>query len=165
VSPADSPLVGQSKAAPGIGARPYRVTTPSGPSRPTTPTDNSVGMTKAYNIDCGNGRRLDPYQGADRGLRPGSALHVPASPTGRLVERPGPTYQRTPGVGTKDKDEPWGQPVIHGQPLPPRGLQSPLLWQQGTTILPVRPHERTGQNIIMIWPESPPSRRSSRARC
>jgi hypothetical protein len=150
---------------PGTSSHPYRATTSSGSSRPTTPTDNSVGMTKAHILDCGNGQRLGPYQGTDRGLQLGFALCVPASPTGRLVERPGLAYQRALGVGTKDKDEPWGQPVVHGQPLPPRGLQSPLLWQQGVTILPARPHERTGRNVIMIWPERPPSRWSGRGGC
>jgi hypothetical protein len=44
-------------------------------------------------------------------------LRKPASPTGRLVEKPGPAYQQAPRVGTKDKDEPRGQPVVHSQPL------------------------------------------------
>jgi hypothetical protein len=94
-------------------------------------------------------------EGRDRRLRLGYALHVPASPTDRLVGRPGPAYQQALGVGAKDKDEPWGQPIVCGQPLPPRGLQSPLLWQQGTTILLARPRERIGRNIIMIQPDRP----------
>ncbi|PUZ75407.1 hypothetical protein GQ55_1G165400 [Panicum hallii var. hallii] len=53
-------------------------------------------MTKAYILDCGNGQRPGPYQGSDRGLQLGSALHMLASPTGRLVGRPGPAYQRVP---------------------------------------------------------------------
>jgi hypothetical protein len=45
--------------------------------------------------------------------------------------------------------------VKHGQPIPPQGLQSPLLWQQGTTILPVHPREGTGRNIIMNGRNAP----------
>jgi hypothetical protein len=64
-SPAGPPLVDQSKTAFGISTRPYRETTPSGPSRPIIPTDNSVGMTESHILDCGNSRRLGPYQGTD----------------------------------------------------------------------------------------------------
>jgi hypothetical protein len=35
------------------------------------------------------------------------------------------------------------------------GSHSPLLWQQATTILPTRPQEGTGRNIIMIRPAHP----------
>jgi hypothetical protein len=113
-------------------------------------------MTKARILNYGSGRRMGPYQGANQGLQPCSALHVPTSPTSRLVGRLGPAYQRALRVGTKDKDEPRGQPVVHGQPLLPRGLQSLLPWQQGTTVLPAHPRERMGQNVLMIRPERPP---------
>jgi hypothetical protein len=58
--------------------------------------------------NCGSDWRLGPYQGSDQELRLGSALHVPTSLTGRLVGRIGPAYQRAPGVGAEDKDEPQG---------------------------------------------------------
>jgi hypothetical protein len=61
-------------------------------------------------------------------------------------------YQRAPGVGAEDKNEPRGQLVIHGQTLPPRRSQPPLLWQLAATILPARPREGTGHNVIMIRP-------------
>jgi hypothetical protein len=132
-SPVDSPLVDQSKTVSGRSTRSYRATTSSGLSRPTTPTNNSGGMIKVHILNCVNDRRLGPYKSADQRLRLGSALRVPASPTGRLVGRLGLAYQRAPGVGTKDKDEPRGPPVVHGQPLPQRGL-----WQQGALFhLPV----------------------------
>jgi hypothetical protein len=106
--PAGPHHIDQSKAPRGTSTHPYRATTLFGLSRPTTPTDNLVGMTKAHVLDCGNSRRLGPYQHADRGLQLGSALHVPTSPTDKLVGRLGLAYQRAPGVGMKDKDEPRG---------------------------------------------------------
>jgi hypothetical protein len=35
------------------------------------------------------------------------------------------------------------------------GSQFPLLWQQATTILPARPRQGTGHNIIIIGPARP----------
>jgi hypothetical protein len=104
-------------------------------------------MTKAHIRDCRNSQSPGPYQCSDWRLRLGSALHVPAS---RPVGRPGLAYKRALGVCAEDKDEPRGQLVVHGQPLPQQGLQSPLLWQRGATILSSRPRERTGCNVIMI---------------
>jgi hypothetical protein len=103
-SQAGPPLIDWSKAAPGTSTCPYRATTSSRLSQSTTLTNNSVGMTRAHILDCGNGWRLGPYQGADRGLQLGSALHVPASPTDRLVGRPGlgstcRTRPSTPSTG------------------------------------------------------------------
>jgi hypothetical protein len=81
-------------------------------------------MTKVHIPDRENGRRPGPYQDIDRDreLRLGSTLHMPASPTGGLARKPGPTYQRALGVGAEDKAESWGQLLVHVQPLPPQGL-------------------------------------------
>jgi hypothetical protein len=54
-SPVGSLLIDQSKTASRTGTHPYKATTLSGPSRPTTPTDNSVEMTKTHILDCWDG--------------------------------------------------------------------------------------------------------------
>jgi hypothetical protein len=145
-------LVDQPKATPGINIHLHEVTTLSGPPRPTTPTDSSVRMTKAHIPDCGNDRRPGSDQGSIRGLQLGSALHVPTSPTGKLVGRSGPAYHLTPKVGAEDNDEHRGQLIIHGQPLLPQGVTVPSVMAAGRHYSTYMSSRRDGAYVIMIQP-------------
>jgi hypothetical protein len=95
------------------------------------------------------GGRIQPY---DRGLRLGSALHVATSLTGLAGRGARPYVPAAPRAGAEEKDELQSQFVVHGQPLPQQGSQSPMLWQQAATILTARPRERTRHNVIIIRP-------------
>jgi hypothetical protein len=96
------------------------------------PTGLPVGENLACVPDQGDARGLGPYHdGSDSDPRPGSALHVSLPPTGEaeasrtLRTAPPPPPPR--GAGAADKGARQSQFVVRGQPLTPRGLQSPLL--------------------------------------
>jgi hypothetical protein len=60
-------------------------------------------MNKIHVLECGNGRRMGPYQGADWARL--THAHLPDRQAGREA-RPG--FPAGPKLGTKDKDEPYG---------------------------------------------------------
>jgi hypothetical protein len=161
-SPAGSLFIDQPKAAHGTNTHLHEATTSSGPPRPTTPTDSSVGMTKAHVPD--HGRRSEtrsipwlrlktPWLRLNTPIR----LHLTYVARVNIPDR----HARSEGQALRTSG-PLGQVRRIRMSLgvnlsytanhsfqASTGVTVPSAMAAGDTIPPTHPREGMGRNIIM----------------